>query len=438
MITVITPTGDRQECLTLLSKYISRQTFKGPVQWILIDDGKTPFCPDLNILPKNIQVDYSTRYEPGVSGGSLNRNVIHALRKVKFDNVVFMEDDDWYAPTYLSVMLDMLSSHDIVGEGTPIYYNVKTRKYRRMPNREHASLAQTGFRREIIDTIDSCCRIPTPYIDRKIWSVNKTKSGRPLKKKVFFNHDLCVSIKSMPGRTGITLQHTEKQNLGTCDKNLKALQRYLGSDSSIYAPYYTPDVFSKIVSGPKPFLILGKGPSFSRIQNLEDYTTIGLNHVVERVPVDFAHIIDIDVVRDLGDKLLDAKFVIIPQNPHVNNRATDRTLSSFFRDYPVLKTLGEQERLLSYYASTWRASPRNANVVPVRYFSSEAAFNILAMSGIKVVHFAGVDGGTSYAPEFSHLTPLTNGRNDFNAQFQQIRNYADKYKVTLVGLPDVP
>lgn len=438
MITVITPTGDRRECLDLLVGYLARQTFKGPIQWVIVDDGKIPYCPDLSRLPENVQVDYSTRNEPGVSGGSLNRNVITALRKVRFDHVVFMEDDDWYAPTYLAVMLDMLSVHDLVGEGTPIYYNVRTRRYRRMPNREHASLAQTGFRKEIKNTIDSCCRIASPYIDKRIWGVEKTKSGKALRKKVFFNHNLCVSIKSMPGRTGITLQHTERQNRGACDKKLGYLRTYLGPDAGIYAKYYRPEVpemdFNRF---DKPFLILGKGPTFHK--NVKDYTVIGLNHVVREVPVDVAHIIDLEVVEALGQKLLSARYVVIPANPHINNKVNAKSLQERIDQIPVLKFLLDAGRLYSYYASTGaKFAPDKAEIVQVRNFSSEAAFNLLVRDGIKVVTFAGVGTGKEYAPEFQDLTPLTNGRENFDSQIPAILKTAQKNGVTVHGLPKLP
>ena len=53
----------------------------------------------------------------------------------------------------------------------------------------------------------------------------------------------------------------------------------------------------------RPWLVLGKGPTFDRRDrfDLTAYNRLSLNHVVNEVDVDVAHIIDIDVVGDCAD-----------------------------------------------------------------------------------------------------------------------------------------
>jgi hypothetical protein len=48
----------------------------------------------------------------------------------------------------------------------------------------------------------------------------------------------------------------------------------------------------------KPWLMLGKGPTFSRRGEfpLDEFNLIGLNDVVSEQKLDVAHIIDVDVV----------------------------------------------------------------------------------------------------------------------------------------------
>ena len=48
-----------------------------------------------------------------------------------------------------------------------------------------------------------------------------------------------------------------------------------------------------------PWLILGKGPSFSNRDryNLSRYSLLSLNHVVREQPVTLAHMIDFDVAE---------------------------------------------------------------------------------------------------------------------------------------------
>src|SRR5207244_11884677 len=70
----------------------------------------------------------------------------------------------------------------------------------------------------------------------------------------------------------------------------------------------------------KPWLILGKGPSFSkRTQfDLDQYHRMSLNHAVRELPVRVPHIIDLDVINDCGDVILsNAQFLVLPSVPYV-------------------------------------------------------------------------------------------------------------------------
>ena len=73
----------------------------------------------------------------------------------------------------------------------------------------------------------------------------------------------------------------------------------------------------------RPWLILGKGPSFSkRAQfDLSGYYTLSLNHAVREQPVTVAHMIDYDVVDACGEAILNnAQTLVLPWIPHINNR----------------------------------------------------------------------------------------------------------------------
>jgi hypothetical protein len=62
-------------------------------------------------------------------------------------------------------------------------------------------------------------------------------------------------------------------------------------------------------------------------------------------------------------------------------------------------------------------------VVQVRYFSAEAALNLLTTAGVKQVRSLGIDGGADYSQDFADLkdkTLLTNSRTSFNKQFEEI------------------
>jgi hypothetical protein len=181
----------------------------------------------------------------------------------------------------------------------------------------------------------------------------------------------------------------------------------------------------------KPWLLLGKGPTFARRNEfpLTDYNLMGLNNVVSEQRVDVAHIIDIDVVQSCADALLDnCCFLVIARRPHKAFRPGERLLEDYFDDLPVLRELDTQERLVWYNAAT-SAPVGSSPEIGVRFFSSEAAMNILGEMGVKTVRTLGVDGGTKYSREFQGLPELQNGLPSFDAQFREIEDIVAKHEI---------
>ena len=189
-----------------------------------------------------------------------------------------------------------------------------------------------------------------------------------------------------------------------------------------------------------PFLVLGKGPSFGlRDQyGLNDYVVVGLNHAVREQHVDFAHIIDIDVVEDCADCLLaNARWLIMPEVPHVNCHPTALVLDDFVDTTPVLRAFAERDRLLSY--PLWSAR-RPGLPPPVRgTFSGSVVVNLLGHLGVKDVRMLGIDGGDSYSHTFSDLTDKTLFKNEhtsFDVQFSEIRQTVEEFGMHVESLVD--
>jgi hypothetical protein len=181
----------------------------------------------------------------------------------------------------------------------------------------------------------------------------------------------------------------------------------------------------------KPWLLLGKGPTFSRRGEfpLDKYNLMGLNNVVAEQKVDVAHIIDIDVVEKCADALRDnCRFLVIARRPHVKFRPSEKRLEDYFGEIPVLKELDEQGRLVWYNAAS-SAPIGDSPEIGVRFFSSEAAMNILGDMGVKKVRTLGIDGGTEYGKEFSDLPALENERPTFDAQFRELEDIVAKYGI---------
>jgi hypothetical protein len=176
----------------------------------------------------------------------------------------------------------------------------------------------------------------------------------------------------------------------------------------------------------RPWLILGKGPSFTRLAEFDvsEYLTLSLNHVVRERRVDVAHIIDFDVVEHCGDALIrNAGVVVMPWHPHRENRPSIETLETFSRGHPILERLDAEGRLLWYNLDSTKNHRDGAPVVRVRYFSAEAALNLLATAGVRRVRSLGIDGGATYSTAFDDLkdkTLLANTRASFDEQFREL------------------
>lgn len=225
-ITAITCTGDRKICLDLMSRWISNQTVKVD-QWLVIDDGKIPYnpgngCEYLYRQPKRDDPKHT-----------LNLNMEMALWNSWGDVILFMEDDEYYAPGYVEAVVNKIQGHEIAGICKSKYYNVAHSRYFINPNMKHASLAQTCIVKEAIPILDSVLR-GDPFIDIRLWSAMGLKESGG--KGVLFNDGikdcLYVGIKGMPGRKGIGAGH--KPASGILDKGNLVLKAWMPRDYQVY------------------------------------------------------------------------------------------------------------------------------------------------------------------------------------------------------------
>lgn len=184
------------------------------------------------------------------------------------------------------------------------------------------------------------------------------------------------------------------------------------------------------------WLILGKGPSFARLDGLDTRGMLrfGLNHVVREAPVDVFHCIDIEVIGHCGEAIeANAGIAVLPWAPHERRRLlpfsayeeflpSGLVLPAYLPRFAVLRRLAEQGRLYWY---NLRTAPRRlrrpeAPITPARGFSASAATALLAESGVRHIRTLGIDGGRRYAGRFQDLTETTllaGGQADYNSQF---------------------
>lgn len=182
----------------------------------------------------------------------------------------------------------------------------------------------------------------------------------------------------------------------------------------------------------KPWLVVGKGPSFNKIDkvNLNDYSVCALNHVMFEIPCILGHAIDLDVYEARNKKFL-CQNLVTPWEPHINFSPGGKTLL----DLMFENRLGYGNVL--YYNSS-RTTNKNLKYkgpeVRVRYFGSVAVMNLLAMAGVKTIYTLGIDGRNKYSHIFNGSDLLANGRKSFDVQFSEFRLTRETFKVSITPL----
>lgn len=186
--------------------------------------------------------------------------------------------------------------------------------------------------------------------------------------------------------------------------------------------------------GDRPWIVLGKGPSFARWADLpgrEAYFTLGLNHVVLQTPLDVWHVTDLHTFQEIAPAVTRRPpftWLVLPWRPHVAYRPGKRTLAELVLRDRLLFAL--RDRLLTYRSSLDRRSPGPGPRVEVRLFSGVAAVSLLATAGVKTIHSLGIDGGAGYSAGFARGRLLANGRPSFDGQDALIRSICRRRNAT--------
>lgn len=154
-IAVIIPDrGDRPEFLEHCKKMLEKQTLK-PETIIFVD-----------YKPKSDKCDITERY----------RTAYHSLDGMNYDCILFMENDDWYAPEYIETMVYEWSASaylqnggvrpDVFGIGFTYYYHIGIQKYMKFDHPRRASMMNTLIKP---DLNIKWCADDYPYTDAYLW-----------------------------------------------------------------------------------------------------------------------------------------------------------------------------------------------------------------------------------------------------------------------------
>jgi hypothetical protein len=189
------------------------------VEWVVVDD-----CEQQTPLRMG---QVSVRPTPYWSGEhTLIRNLFVGVNASKGDKLLFLEDDEVYLPGYVATMVQLLQDHALVGEIPARYYNMPTRSYRVLQNNKHASLCQTAVRRDLFpflaEVLDACDS-GQPFVDLLLWR----RGGR------LVQTENVVSLKGLPGRTGIGMGHRTMPARFTPDHEMKQLVAWIGEERAM-------------------------------------------------------------------------------------------------------------------------------------------------------------------------------------------------------------
>jgi hypothetical protein len=239
MIALITPTGARPKQIQLCVDFMKHQDYEGDVLWVIVDDGNpasTEFIPeDFRKGWKIIKVYPKAKWRSGAI--TQCSNILEGLKVVKqYDNidlVFIIEDDDYYTPRYLRVMLSKLNSYLVIGEQYSIYYNPVLRGYFLNGNTIHSSLFQTAFSPLLLEKMEGICTKKARFIDMTLFK----RSNIPFEKMgLFSGENLAIGIKGLPGRGGIGMGHRPGLQL-VPDPDMSKLKEWIGDDFIYYMNY---------------------------------------------------------------------------------------------------------------------------------------------------------------------------------------------------------
>lgn len=233
-LTLITPTGGRPEAFMVCQAYMAQQSYKGDVQWIVVDDCEEESPYQAPAHWELLRLRPQPFWHPGEN--TQCRNMLLALEQVRHDKILIIEDDDYYHPRYLELMSARLQEASLVGEKHALYYNVAWRCYHHCCNESHASLCQTGFTRKMLPEVLRYCQQGIKFIDIELF--------RTLEKRCLYPHTgYCIGIKGLPGRKGIGIGHSNKGGTTWApDRNLRNLRKWIGTDANLYyARYFDGD-----------------------------------------------------------------------------------------------------------------------------------------------------------------------------------------------------
>ena len=232
LVSLITCTGSRPIAFALCERMMARQTYKGPIQWIVVDDSPVehPITAKVVGAPHITQEFYRgpKAWRPGIN--TQRPNMDEAIKHVKGDYVLVVEDDDWYSPKYIETYMWLMQKWQVVGEGNSRYYALKDRMFKEWSNFRYASLCNTAMHAEMLPVLDEAVNSGQLFPDMDFWAKCNQKE---IPNVIMINLYLGVGIKQMPGREGIgSGHHTNTVEGFQKDPGFNVLRKWVGEEDA--------------------------------------------------------------------------------------------------------------------------------------------------------------------------------------------------------------
>lgn len=235
-LSLITPTRGRPRPFALLERWVARMAGLSvhAVNWEWIvgtDDAEGyEFTRAQRVVRTRLDAA-GLPVPPAEGAASLCSNLAAALQVATGDVIVVLEDDDWYGPAHVQRLLDALEAHpgtELVGTCPAYYYHLPSRRWQCMGNKEHASLAQTGFRRSLVPHVLELCARGHAFLDVALWRLPQV-TGRRLLPNLDHATGLLghIGMKGLPGTLGIGVGH--RAQLKWQDPTLSWLEGQIGA-----------------------------------------------------------------------------------------------------------------------------------------------------------------------------------------------------------------
>lgn len=245
MLTLLTPTRDRQAACQLLQRWLDRQTYQGPWHWVVVDDGGDRCGIVEREGSKRTTIIRRQNMDKKVHSLPLNLLAAAPLLSQLGGPYIVMEDDEWYGPEYVATMAKWLGEFEAVGESPTYDYNVKYRQWKVLETRdEAASFSRTGFTCATLphwlDAAKAAAVKKSPWVDSLGWERVVSK------KHLFFIHrtvqqkPMAVAMKGLPGPIGPSHGHQWSPRIRKTDPDMSALRRWMGDEYEAYSAFYQP------------------------------------------------------------------------------------------------------------------------------------------------------------------------------------------------------